>query len=239
MRFPQYSPGSQVINLCEVQAALAAAPSAFNTSDSGGGSASSGGGLSGGAIAGIVLGSLAGLCLLALLAAYVRWRRRWLTQQRRQLEAMAEVAAKEAPEPFDMHVHGYGDGDEEAPRQADGSGEPMAVAADGMVVSGAGRAVAPEEAGWDKPVPQRLNELQLISRFLTTVGGLPGASLQFARLPRWPMPACSPAVWPMPACPVLSAAGPAAARRPPPHALPYPASPRPVCSLAGPAPWRR
>lgn len=170
VRFPQYSPGSQVINLCEVQAALAAAPSAFNTSDSGGGSASSGGGLSGGAIAGIVLGSLAGLCLLALLAAYVRWRRRWLTQQRRQLEAMAEVAAKEAPEPFDMHVHGYGDGDEEAPRQADGSGEPMAVAADGMVVSGAGRAVAPEEAGWDKPVPQRLNELQLISRFLTTFG---------------------------------------------------------------------
>lgn len=173
MLFPQYTPGSQVINLCEFQAALAAAPSALNASASGGGTASSGGGLSGGAIAGIVLGSLAGLCLLALLAAYVRWRRRWVAQQRRQLEAMAEVAAKDAPEPFDMHMHGYGDGegDEEAPPLGDSSGEPMAVAADGMVVSGAGRAVAPEEGGWDKPVPQRLNELQLISRFLTTVSG--------------------------------------------------------------------
>ncbi|KAL4458769.1 hypothetical protein ABPG75_013634 [Micractinium tetrahymenae] len=170
LQFPGYSPASQVIDLCEFQAALAAAPSAVNTSGGGGSSSGAGGGLSGGAIAGIVLGSLAALCLAVLLAAYLRWRHRWVAQQRRQLEAMAEVAAKEAPAPFDMHVHEYGDGDEEAPRQADGSGEPMAVAADGMVVSGPGRAVAPEEGGWDKPVPQRLNELQLIGRFLSTFG---------------------------------------------------------------------
>ncbi len=176
LRFPSYNPESQVIDLCEFQAALTQAPSTLNSSSSGSDSADSGGGLSGGAIAGIVLGALAALCLLALLAAYLRWRRRWMAHQQRQLEVVAEVAEKEGPEPFDTHVHGYGDGDEEAPRQLDGSGEPMAVAADGVVISGTGRAVAPVEAGWDKPVPQRLNEFQLIGRFLTTVsaGQRPG-----------------------------------------------------------------
>lgn len=176
LQFPSYNPESQVIDLCEFQAALTQAPSTLNSSSSSSGSAGSGGGLSGGAIAGIVLGALAALCLLALLAAYLRWRRRWMAQQQRQLEVVAEVAEKEAPEPFDTHVHGYGDGDEEAPRQLDGSGEPMAVAADGVVITGTGRAVAPVEAGWDKPVPQRLNEFQLIGRFLTTVsaGQRPG-----------------------------------------------------------------
>lgn len=165
-----------MLEVCEFQVALAAAPTSNAAAPKDGG----GGGLSGGAVAGIVIGSTAGLALLCLLAVYLRWRWRWMRQQRRQLDAIHEVEAKEAGgtglAPV-MEVDVYGDGDEEEGCGDGGAGGgpygngAVAVAADGVVVSRAGRAVAPvqQNAGWDKPTPQRLNEFQLIGRFFSSV----------------------------------------------------------------------
>ena len=176
VRFSGVDPAADVLEVCEFQVALAAAPTSNAAAPKDGG----GGGLSGGAVAGIVIGSTAGLALLCLLAVYLRWRWRWMRQQRRQLDAIHEVEAKEAGgtglAPV-MEVDVYGDGDEEEGCGDGGAGGgpygngAVAVAADGVVVSRAGRAVAPvqQNAGWDKPTPQRLNEFQLIGRFFSSV----------------------------------------------------------------------
>jgi hypothetical protein len=64
------------ITLCGFQVGLTQAPVLpRSTPDSGGG-----GGLSAGAVAGIVVGGLLGLALLALAVAYLRWRRVWVRE---------------------------------------------------------------------------------------------------------------------------------------------------------------
>lgn len=66
------------VELCELQASITVPPDTV-----GGELATSSGGLSGGAIAGIVLGGLLVAAVVALAAAYLVWRRRWLEHQRR------------------------------------------------------------------------------------------------------------------------------------------------------------
>lgn len=80
------------VQLCEVQVSLTQSPSSEvpgSTSDS-----NSSSGLSAGAIAGIAVGAAAGLCLLLLLAAYLRWRHRFRGQVPEQQQEAEAAAAK-------------------------------------------------------------------------------------------------------------------------------------------------
>lgn len=174
IQFPSVDPSVDVVEICEFQASVTAPPTAV-TSTVPPASTSGGGGLSGGAIAGIVIGSLAGLALLLLAVVYLRWRHRWVGHQRRQMEAVEEAAENKDKEPgvapLPYSVQHYGDGDEETGGgAAQNGGAAMAVLPDGVLVTGSGKAVAPAaEGGWDKPVPHRFNEFQLIGRFLTSL----------------------------------------------------------------------
>lgn len=170
------APGDRV-ELCELQIALTTKP---EVNSSGGSS-----GLSGGAIAGIVIGSLVGVTLLVLAVMYLRWRSRWLEQQRMQLEAVAPAGKDEEAAAGTWEAQHYGGGDEE-----EGSGPPnpqaaapaaAAAAAAGAAKGGAdGDTAAAAEAAWADamgggdaaPVaelPGRVSEFELIGQFIKTL----------------------------------------------------------------------
>ena len=154
LRFPTLTAPGDVVEVCELQAALTIQPkgnaSTPVTPDGGGGGGgggggdASGGGLSGGAIAGIVIGSLLAAALLLLLVTYLRWRGRWLAQQRLQEAAVAPAAKEDPAAAAGWEVHGYGGSDEEGGLGSSGSNgaAPAGAARRGSGEGGAAAAAA-------------------------------------------------------------------------------------------------
>ena len=152
LRFPTLTAPGDAVEVCELQAALTIQPkgnaSTPVTPDGGGGGGgggdASGGGLSGGAIAGIVIGSLLAAALLLLLVTYLRWRGRWLAQQRLQEAAVAPAAKEDPAAAAGWEVHGYGGSDEEGGLGSSGSNgaAPAGAARRGSGDGGAAAAAA-------------------------------------------------------------------------------------------------
>ena len=120
--------GADSIELCDLQVGLAVAPVAVpsNNTDNGG----SGSELSGGAIAGIVVGSVAGVAALGLLAAYgvKRRRTRQAAQQQQQQAAKDWVGEVAEQGGADASTHSKGGGVGPAAAGALIGGEALALA---------------------------------------------------------------------------------------------------------------
>ena len=184
-RLPSLTQAGDFLEICELQAALTMQPKG-NSSSSGSGSDGGSSSVNGGIVAAIVIGSLAAVALLLLVVSYLRWRQRWLEQQRLQREvvaAEAAAAAKEGHDPEDSppaaagnhagwEMKHYGGGDEEEGGEAAMAANGAAPGGDGMEgVDGAEAAAAAGTAAAAAAgaVGERESELELIKRFLKTV----------------------------------------------------------------------
>ena len=182
-KLPSLNGPEDYLELCELQAALTMQPKG-NSSSSSSSSDGSSSSVSGGVVAGIVIGSLVAVALLALLVSYLRWRQRWLEQQRLQrevVEADAAAATKEGQDPesglpapanhaaWEMKHYGGGDEEEggEAAMAANGAaaGAEGGDGANGAEVAAAAAAAAAAAGA----VGERESELELIKRFFKTV----------------------------------------------------------------------
>ena len=159
-------PASSPVQLCGLQVTEVGQPPASeggSGSDTTGGDSGSSSGLSSGAVAGIAVGAVAAAALLALLLAYLFWRRR------RQHVAADEAAGKAGgPSPGDAE-RGESTGTEASVWQVAARASSLSRASSG---GGPATAAAQHSAG--------ASELRLVGEFLRGVG---------AAVPWW-WPAC-------------------------------------------------